>query len=113
MTIVEPSRLLASPKITRRQLVEQSLAAIKDPQRDGARALLLVHDSESLAKSFQWFIDLTQGLKGLSVTLVPPGLKRQDSWSALLSDSAPQQRTSSNREINTAAEGFKMDRTQV
>jgi len=38
MTIVELSRLLASRKVTSRQLVEQSLAAIKEPQgRRGAR----------------------------------------------------------------------------
>ena len=49
MTIVELSRLLASQKITSRQLVEQSLAAIKDPQGEGARTFLLVHDSEALA----------------------------------------------------------------
>ena len=49
MTIVELSRLLASQKITSRQLVEQSLAAIKDPQGEGLRALLLVHDKEALA----------------------------------------------------------------
>src|SRR2546422_5937641 len=34
MTIVELSRLLASQKITSRQLVEQSLAAIKDPRSE-------------------------------------------------------------------------------
>ena len=49
MTIVELSRLLASRKITSRQLVEQSLAAIRDPQGEGARTFLLVHDNEALA----------------------------------------------------------------
>ena len=49
MTIVELSRLLASKKITSRQLVEQSLAAIKDPQGEGARTFLLVHEGEALA----------------------------------------------------------------
>src|SRR5258708_39560443 len=49
MTIVELSRLLASQKITSRQLVEQSLAAIKDPQGEGPRTFLVVHDSEALA----------------------------------------------------------------
>jgi aspartyl-tRNA(Asn)/glutamyl-tRNA(Gln) amidotransferase subunit A len=49
MTIVELSRLLASQKITSRQLVEQALAAIRDPQGEGARAFLLVHDKEALA----------------------------------------------------------------
>jgi aspartyl-tRNA(Asn)/glutamyl-tRNA(Gln) amidotransferase subunit A len=49
MTIIELSRLLASQKITSRHLVEQSLAAIKDPQGEGARTFLLVHESSALA----------------------------------------------------------------
>ena len=49
MTIVELSRSLVGRKVTSRQLVEQSLAAIKDPQGEGARAFLLVHESEALA----------------------------------------------------------------
>jgi len=49
MTIVELSRLLASQKITSRQLVEQSLAAINDPQGEGKRVFLLVHEHEALA----------------------------------------------------------------
>src|SRR5262249_42202946 len=36
MTMVELSQLLASQKITGRQLVEQALAAIKDPQGEGS-----------------------------------------------------------------------------
>jgi aspartyl-tRNA(Asn)/glutamyl-tRNA(Gln) amidotransferase subunit A len=43
MTIVELSHLLASRKIASRELVEQSLAAIGDPQGEGSRAFLLVH----------------------------------------------------------------------
>jgi len=49
MSIVELSRLLASREITSRQLVEQSLAAIKDPQREGTRAFLLIHEGEALS----------------------------------------------------------------
>lgn len=49
MTIVELARLLASQKITSRQLVEQALAAIKDPAGEGARTFLLVHENEALA----------------------------------------------------------------
>ena len=49
MTLVELSRLLASQKISSRQLVEQSLAAITDTQGEGSRAFLLVHDREALA----------------------------------------------------------------
>jgi aspartyl-tRNA(Asn)/glutamyl-tRNA(Gln) amidotransferase subunit A len=49
MTINELSQLLSSRKITSRQLVEQSLAAIKNPQGEGARTFLVVHENESLA----------------------------------------------------------------
>jgi len=49
MTIVELSHLLASRKVTSRELVEQSLAAIGDPEGEGARTFLLVHRSEALA----------------------------------------------------------------
>ena len=49
MTIVELLQLLASRKITSRQLVEQSLAAINDPHGEGSRAFLLVHEKEALA----------------------------------------------------------------
>ena len=49
MTIVELSHLLASQKISSRQLVEQSLAAIKDPEGEGARAFWLVHENDAFA----------------------------------------------------------------
>ncbi len=49
MTIVGLSRSLADRKITSRRLVEQSLAAIKDPLGEGARTFLLVHESAALA----------------------------------------------------------------
>jgi aspartyl-tRNA(Asn)/glutamyl-tRNA(Gln) amidotransferase subunit A len=49
MTIVDLSRLLSTRKITSRQLVEQSLVAINDPEGEGARTFLLVHETEALA----------------------------------------------------------------
>jgi aspartyl-tRNA(Asn)/glutamyl-tRNA(Gln) amidotransferase subunit A len=49
MTIVELSRLLAAGSVTSRQLVEEALAAIRDPAGEGARAFLLVHEEEALA----------------------------------------------------------------
>ncbi|MDQ3242587.1 MAG: amidase [Gemmatimonadota bacterium] len=49
MTIVDLSRILASGKITSRQLVEQSLREIEDPQGEGARTFLVVHRAEALA----------------------------------------------------------------
>ena len=53
MTMVELSQLLASQKITSRQLVEQALAAIKDPQGEGSRTFLSVHESEALTAADQ------------------------------------------------------------
>jgi aspartyl-tRNA(Asn)/glutamyl-tRNA(Gln) amidotransferase subunit A len=52
-TIVELSYLLANRKITSRQLVEQALAAIKDPQGEGSRTFLSVHESEALTAADQ------------------------------------------------------------
>ncbi len=49
MTIIELSNRLSSRKITSRQVVEQSLAAIKDPRGEGARTFLVVHENEALA----------------------------------------------------------------
>lgn len=49
MTIVDLSRSLADRKITSRELVEQSLATIKNPQGEGARTFLLVHADGALA----------------------------------------------------------------
>ncbi|HEX3121694.1 MAG TPA: amidase [Rhodanobacteraceae bacterium] len=43
MSIVELSRLLTSRKIASRELVEQALAAVDDPQGEGSRVFLLVH----------------------------------------------------------------------
>jgi len=52
-TIVELSQLLANGKITSGQLVEQALAAIKDPQGEGPRTFLSVHESQALAAADQ------------------------------------------------------------
>ena len=49
MTIAELIVLLDSGKIASRRLVEQSLAAIRDPAGEGARTFLLVHEKEALA----------------------------------------------------------------
>jgi aspartyl-tRNA(Asn)/glutamyl-tRNA(Gln) amidotransferase subunit A len=53
LTIVELSQLLANRRITSRQLVEQALVAIKDPQGEGSRTFLSVHESEALAAADQ------------------------------------------------------------
>ena len=75
MTIVELSRLLASQKITSRQLVEQSLAAIKDPQGEGARTFLLVHDSEALAAADRVDAQRRGGAKLPTLAGIPISIK--------------------------------------
>jgi len=52
-TIVEFSQLLANRKITSRQLVEQALAAIKDPRGEGSRTFLSLYENEALAAADQ------------------------------------------------------------
>src|SRR5438067_4915720 len=51
MTLAEVARLLQNQKITSRQLVEDALAAIKDPRGEGARTFLMVHESEAVASA--------------------------------------------------------------
>lgn len=49
MSLGDLSQLLASQKITSRQLVEQSIAAIRNPEGEGSRTFLVVHEHEALA----------------------------------------------------------------
>src|SRR5687768_592429 len=49
MTLIELAHLLDSRKLTSRQLVEQSLAAIRNPNGEGSRVFLLVHEKDALA----------------------------------------------------------------
>jgi Asp-tRNA(Asn)/Glu-tRNA(Gln) amidotransferase A subunit family amidase len=75
MTIIELSRLLSSRKITSRQLVEQSLAAIKDPQGEGARTFLLVHHSEALAAADRVDAQRRGGAKLSALAGIPISIK--------------------------------------
>ena len=49
MTLLELSRQLAARKITSRELVEQSLAAIDDPDGEGSRTFIQVHRDAAFA----------------------------------------------------------------
>src|SRR5258708_25152635 len=73
MSIVELSQLLASGKIPSRQLVEQALAAIKDPQGEGSRTFLSVHESEALAAADEVDVQRRSGAKlpALAGILIP------------------------------------------
>jgi aspartyl-tRNA(Asn)/glutamyl-tRNA(Gln) amidotransferase subunit A len=75
MTIVELSQLLASQKITSRQLVEQALKAIKDPQGDGLRTFLSVHESEALAAADQVDAQRRAGAKLPALAGIPISIK--------------------------------------
>jgi len=75
MTIVELSRLLASQKITSRQLVEQSLAAINDPQGEGKRVFLLVHEHEALAAADQADAQRRAGAQLPALAGIPVSIK--------------------------------------
>ncbi len=75
MTIVEISRLLAGGKVTSRQLVEQSLAAIKDPQGEGARTFLSVHEKEALAAADRVDAQRRAGAKLHALAGIPISIK--------------------------------------
>jgi aspartyl-tRNA(Asn)/glutamyl-tRNA(Gln) amidotransferase subunit A len=75
MTIVELSQLLASGKITSRQLIEQALAAIKDPQGEGSRTFLSVHESEALAAADKVDAQRRAGAKLPALAGVPISIK--------------------------------------
>jgi aspartyl-tRNA(Asn)/glutamyl-tRNA(Gln) amidotransferase subunit A len=49
MTLAEIAHRLSTREITSRQLIEEALAAIKDPRGEGARVFLMVHENEALA----------------------------------------------------------------
>jgi aspartyl-tRNA(Asn)/glutamyl-tRNA(Gln) amidotransferase subunit A len=75
MTMVELSQLLASQKITSRQLVEQAFAAIKDPQGEGSRTFLSVHESEALAAADQVDAQRRAGAKLPALAGIPISIK--------------------------------------
>jgi len=75
MSIDDLSHLLASGKITSRQLVDQALAAIKDTQGEGSRTFLQVHEGEALAAADQ--VDARQrgGAKLHALAGIPISIK--------------------------------------
>ena len=75
MTIAELSRSLADSKITSRQLVEQSLAAIRDPQGEGARTFLLVHENEALAAADRVDAQRRSGARFPALAGIPISIK--------------------------------------
>jgi aspartyl-tRNA(Asn)/glutamyl-tRNA(Gln) amidotransferase subunit A len=75
MTIVELAQLLASQKITSRQLVEQALVAIKDPKGEGSRTFLSVRESEALAAADRVDAQRRDGAKMHALAGIPISIK--------------------------------------
>ncbi len=75
MTIIELSRLLDCRKVTSRQLVEQALAAIKDPSGEGARTFILVHGRSALAAADRVDAQRSSGAKLPSLAGIPISIK--------------------------------------
>ena len=75
LTIVELSQLLANRRITSRQLVEQALVAIKDPQGEGSRTFLSVHESEALAAADQVDAQRRDGTRLPALAGIPISVK--------------------------------------
>ena len=74
-TIVELSQLLDNRIITSRLLAEQALAAIKDPQGEGSRTFLSVHESEALASADQVDAQRRDGAKLHALAGIPISIK--------------------------------------
>jgi len=74
-TIVELAQLLASQKITSRQLVEQALMAIKDPKGEGSRTFLSVHEGEALAAADRVDTQRRGGAKLSTLAGIPISIK--------------------------------------
>jgi aspartyl-tRNA(Asn)/glutamyl-tRNA(Gln) amidotransferase subunit A len=75
MTIIELARLLADGKITSRRLVEQALAAIKDPGGEGKRAFILVHETAALAAADRSDAERRAGAKLPPLAGIPLSIK--------------------------------------
>jgi aspartyl-tRNA(Asn)/glutamyl-tRNA(Gln) amidotransferase subunit A len=75
MSIAELSNLLASGRITSRRLVEQSLAAIRNPVGEGARTFLVVHEKEALAEADRMDAERRRGAKLPLLAGIPISIK--------------------------------------
>lgn len=75
MTLAQVAAALSAGTFTSRQLVEQSLAAIRDPAGEGARAFLRVHDVAALAAADHWDAQRRAGAKVPVLAGIPLSLK--------------------------------------
>jgi len=75
MSLGELAHRLSKREITSRQLVEEALAAIKDPRGEGARAFLRVHESEALAAADRVDAERRNGLNPGGLSGIPISIK--------------------------------------
>lgn len=75
MTLGELAHRLSVQEITSRQLVEQALAAIKDPRGEGARVFLIVHEHEALAAADRVDGQRRNGLNRGGLSGIPISIK--------------------------------------
>ena len=75
MTLSELAHRLKTGEVTSRQLVEEALAAIKDPRGEGARVFLTIHESEALAAADRADAQQRNGLRGGVLSGIPISIK--------------------------------------
>ena len=75
MTLLELSRLLAARKVTSRELVEKSLAAIEDPNGEGTRTFIRVHRNAALASADRIDGDRQKGTRLPVLAGIPISIK--------------------------------------
>lgn len=75
MTLLEQSRALKARQVTSRELVEQSLASIEDPNGEGARAFIRVHRSSALATADRIDAERKKGASLPALAGIPISIK--------------------------------------
>ena len=75
MTLLELSRQLAARKITSRELVERSLAAIEDPKGEGARVFIRVDRTAALASADRIDDERRKGARLPALAGIPISIK--------------------------------------
>ncbi|MEO7501834.1 MAG: amidase family protein, partial [Gemmatimonadaceae bacterium] len=75
MTLSELAHRLSTGEVTSRQLVEEALAAIKDPRGEGSRVFLAVHESEALAAADRADAQQRNGMRGGLLSGIPISIK--------------------------------------
>ena len=75
MSLPELAHRLSTQEITSRQLVEEALAAIKDPRGEGARVFLKVYESEALAAADKYDAGRHKGSNPRVLSGIPISIK--------------------------------------